>query len=178
MKKYLWLFASLISSFVFAQDYGPGNMIPDYGQTFTIESPGFETDTKNLLKAVIDVDRSFDPSQPNKLIETAARYLNMHEKAGVKPENMKLALVLHGNAVFDVMKDEFYSEKFPETEKNPNLPLIEALTRNGVQVILCGQSAAHHKVTKEKADENAEFALSAMTALVQLQNEDYRLIKF
>ncbi|MCM8568127.1 DsrE family protein [Gramella jeungdoensis] len=178
MKKSLWLLAFLISSFVFAQDYGPGNVIPDYGKTFTVESPEFKTNTSGELKAVIDVDRSFDPSQPNKLIETAARYLNMHEKAGVDPKNMKIALVLHGNAVFDIMKDEFYTEKYPEVKKNPNLPLIDALTNKGVQVILCGQSAAHHKVTREKADENAHFALSAMTALVQLQNDDYRLIKF
>lgn len=178
MIKKTCFFAFLIYSICPAQDYGPGNVIPDYGQTYTVESPEFETDTENMLKAVIDVDRSFDPSEPNKLIETAARYLNMHEKAGVDPENMKIALVLHGNAVFDVLKDEFYSEKFPGINKNPNLPLIEALTNKGVQVILCGQSTAHHKVTREKADENARFALSAMTALVQLQNDDYRLIKF
>ncbi|MCG9973212.1 DsrE family protein [Christiangramia crocea] len=178
MKKRLWVLTLCIASIGFSQDYVSGDVIPEYGKTFTVESPEFKTNTSNMLSAVIDVYRGFDPTQPNKLIETAARYLNMHEKAGVSPKNMKVALVIHGNAVFDLLQDQFYTEKYPEASKNPNLPLIQALANNGVQVIICGQSAAHHKVTREKADENAQFALSAMTALVQLQNDNYRLIKF
>lgn len=178
MVKYFWVLALLIAPMCHAQDYEAGNLIPEYGKTFSVKSPEFSTDTSEMLKAVIEVDRNFDPAQPNKLIETAARYLNMHEKAGVPPENLKVALVIHGKAVFDVLKDEFYTEKFPAVKQNPNLPLIKALAKNGVQVIVCGQSAAHHKVTREKANENSKFALSAMTALVQLQNDDYRLIKF
>ncbi|MDX1543940.1 MAG: DsrE family protein [Christiangramia sp.] len=178
MKNYLWYFTFLISSLSFSQNYEPGNVIPEYGKTFEVQSPEFSTDTSSMLKVVFDVDRSFDPSQPNKLIETAARFLNLHEKAGVPLENMKVALVLHGKAVQDVHKDEFYRGKYPEVSTNPNLPLIENLTQKGVQVILCGQSSAHYKVTREKADQNAKFALSAMTALVQLQNDNYRLINF
>lgn len=178
MLKHLYLLAIFACSLCYAQDYGPGNVIPEYGQTFEIESPDFETNTSEKLKAVIDVNRQFDKSSPNKLIETAARYLNMHEKAGVPEENMKLALVIHGSAVFDVLKDEYYSEKYPSEDTNPNLPLIEELVKNGVRVILCGQSASHHGVTRQKADGSVELALSAMTALVQLQNDNYQLIKF
>ncbi|MCP9201124.1 DsrE family protein [Gramella sp. GC03-9] len=178
MKNTLLLCSLLITGIACSQEYGTGNVIPEYGKTFTVPSPGFKTYTSSKLKMVLDIDRSFDPEQPNRLIETAARFLNMHEKAGVDPKNMEVALVLHGNAVFDVLEDEFYAEKFPNTKANPNLPLIKALAEKGVQIILCGQSAAHHKVTKEKASKPVKFALSAMTALVQLQNEDYRLVKF
>ncbi|APG60020.1 DsrE family protein [Christiangramia salexigens] len=162
----------------YAQQPVPGNLIAEYGKTFEVDSPGFKTDTTSKLKVVFDVNRSFDSTEPNKLIETAARFLNMHEKAGVDPKNMQVALVLHGKAVFEVLKDEYYKEKHAETDKNPNLPLIEILNQHGVQVIVCGQSAAHHGVTKLKADDNVKFALSAMTALVQLQNDNYRLINF
>jgi len=102
----------------------------------------------------------------------------MHEKAGVAPQNMKVALVLHGKAVNDVLKDEFYTEINSEESQNPNLPLIEALSKQGVEIILCGQSAAYHKVSKKKASDHVKFSLSAMTALVQLQNDGYQLIKF
>lgn len=178
MRKYLYLLALLSSSYTFSQHYGPGNVIPEYGKTFEIQSPEFETNTNGTFKALIDIDRQFDNASPNRLIETAARFLNMHEKAGVPVENMELALVVHGGAVFDLLEDEHYSQKYPGVKNNPNLPLIKKLVENGVQIIVCGQSAAHHQVTREKATNQVKFALSAMTALVQLQNDEYQLIKF
>jgi len=178
MKKALFFLFILFSTTSNSQELEPGNVITDFGKTFKVESPEFKTDTTSVLKVVFDVDRSFKASEPNALIETAARFLNMHEKAGVAPQNMKVALVLHGKAVNDVLKDEFYTEINPDESHNPNLLLIEALTDKGVQIILCGQSATYHNASKEKASENVKFALSAMTALVQLQNDGYQLIKF
>lgn len=178
MNKSLVLIFLLISSISFSQNLVSGNMIPEYGRTYLVESPEFKTDTTSLLKVVFDVGRNFDPAEPNKLIETAARFLNMHEMAGAKPDHMQVALVLHGKSVLDVLRDEFYSERFSDVERNPNLPLITALKEKGVRVILCGQSAAHYGVNRKNADDQVEFALSAMTALVQLQNKEYRLINF
>ncbi|GAA4319307.1 hypothetical protein GCM10023164_17390 [Christiangramia aestuarii] len=162
----------------FSQELKQGDLIPDYGKTYPISSPGFKTDTLSKMKVVFDVNRSFAEEEPNKLIETAARYLNMHEHAGVPPENMEVALVIHGKAVNDVLQDRYYRDEFPGQEANPNLPLLDALAENGVKIIVCGQSATHYGVTREKMDENASMALSAMTALVQLQNDNYRIINF
>ena len=178
MKKTLFLLFFLFSLNTFSQDLMPGDVIPDYGKTYPVETPGFKTDTSSVLKVVFDVNRSFDEAEPNKLIETAARYLNMHEHAGVDPGNMQVAIVLHGKAVQDALNDESYKKKFPGVTSNPNLPLIKALSENGVDIIICGQSATHYKVNRENTDEHAVFALSAMTALVQLQNDNYRLINF
>jgi len=178
MKKALFLFFILLTAISNSQELESGNVIPNFGKTFKVESPEFKTDTTSVLKVVFDVDRNFKPSEPNALMETAARFLNMHEKAGVAPQNMKVALVLHGKAVNDVLKDKFYTKINSEESQNPNLPLIDALSKQGVEIILCGQSAAYHKVSKEKTSEHVKFALSAMTALVQLQNDGYQLIKF
>lgn len=178
MKNTLFLLSILFSINTFSQELKQGDVIPEYGQTYPIPSPGFKTDTTTLLKVVFDVNRSFDEAEPNRLIETAARYLNMHEHAGVDPRNMNVAIVLHGKAVQDALNDEAYQEIFPAESSNPNLPLIKALSENGVQIIICGQSAAHYNVNPDNTSRNTEFALSAMTALVQLQNDNYRLIKF
>ncbi|MCH4823510.1 DsrE family protein [Gramella lutea] len=178
MNKYFFLLIILFTFSSFSQNLIEGEIIPEYGKTYPVKSPGFKTDTVSKMKVVFDVNRSFAEDEPNKLIETAARYLNMHENAGVSPENMEIALVIHGKAVQDVLKNKPYNERFPDEAVNPNIPLIEALVNNGVQVIVCGQSATHYKVFPENSDDNVSFALSAMTALVQLQNKNYRLIKF
>ena len=178
MKKLLVLLGFLITAVCHSQDFKAGKVIPDYGKTFEIKNPDYKTDTNSKLKVVFDVGRSFNPAETNKLIETAARFLNMHEKAGVDKKNMKVALVIHGSATNDVLLDEFYQEKNPTIEANPNIPLLRELAENGVDIILCGQSAAFHKITKDKAQKDVQFALSAMTALVQLQNDNYRLINF
>ena len=180
--KYLYIFLSLfIAEQIYSQELQKGSVIQDFGKTYKIEEPGFKTDTTTQFKVVFDIGRSFNnPSETNKLIESAARFLNMHEMAGVPMKNMEIALVFHGAATLDIVKNKLYVEKnkFPEITTNPNTPLLTALANKGVKLILCGQSAEHLKIKKEDLHKNVEIAISAMTALVQLQNDDYRLIHF
>lgn len=154
-----------------------GTIIPEFGTTYEVKNPDFETVTAQDFKVVFDIGRQFDnPKKVNPLFNTAARYLNMHAKAGVPKENMKVALVVHGAAANDLLNNSKYNELY-QTD-NPNLPLLTALNKAGVAIILCGQTAAHRKINKDDVHENVQFALSAMTALVTLQNLEYRLINF
>lgn len=179
IKQVLMLVAFLATSFIYAQEPHSGQIIEDYGNIYSVNNPEFKTDTTAQYKVVFDIGRSFDnSSQPNALIETAARFINMHREAGVPAKNIKVALVIHGAASTDILKDEYYQKKLPENAINPNSELISQLASQGVQVILCGQTAAHRKIAKAEALPEVQIALSAMTALVQLQNEGYRLINF
>ena len=181
MRYTLLYLALILSTSVLAQTQEAGNVINDFGKTYIVESPDFKTNTTETLKVVFDVGRSFDnPSKPNPLIETAARFLNMHEKAGVSIENMEVALVIHGAAANDLLIAEAYKEhnKLETQDYNPNGKLITALAEKGVTIILCGQTAAHRNITKENLHPDVKLALSAMTALVQLQNDGFRLINF
>lgn len=154
-----------------------GSIITEYGKTYEVKNPDFKTNTATHLKAVFDVGRSFgDSTKINPLINTAARYLNMHVAAGVPIEHLEVALVIHGNAANDILNNKNYNKKFGIN--NPNTPLISALTDKGVQIILCGQTAAHRNISKLDIHPKIQLALSAMTALVQLQNENYKLINF
>ncbi len=154
-----------------------GKIITEYGKTFNVVQPDFKTDKNSEFKAVFDVGRTFkDSSKVNALINTAARYLNMHVGAGVPFDKLKVALVIHGSAANDILNNTKYKAKYGID--NPNAGLVSALSEKGVQIILCGQTAAHRNITKQDALPEIKFALSAMTALVQLQNENYRLINF
>ena len=72
--------------------------------------------------------------------------------------------------------DVVYKEKYGVS--NPNLKLINQLTDAGVAVIICGQTAAYRNMDRKDVNPNVKFALSAMTALLQFQNDGYRFIKF
>ncbi|WP_109301184.1 DsrE family protein [Aquimarina sp. AU474] len=160
---------------IFSQN--KGQVISEFGKTYEVSAPGFKTDLQHELKVVFDVGRNFDDStKVNPLIHTAARYLNMHVDAGVAFKNLKVALVIHGSAANDILNNTKYNSIYGID--NPNAPLIAQLSAKGVQIILCGQTAAHRKILNDDTLPEIKMALSAMTALVQLQNENYRLINF
>lgn len=154
-----------------------GTIVKDFGPTFSVENADIKTDTSAQLKVIFDVSQSSeDKSMRNKYIETAARFLNMHANEGMKPQQLKVAMTIHGGAWQDVLDNESYKQKFGVD--NPNLPLINALSDAGVDVIICGQTASFRGMTKETMNPNVKIALSAMTALLQYQNKGYQFIKF
>jgi len=160
-----------------AQTKKTGPIIKDYGKVWAIENPDFKVDTSKEYKAVFDIMNSPENHESvNATIETAARFLNMHAQSGVPLENLKVALVVHNKASKDVITNEAYQKKYGAD--NPNQELIKALMDAGGQIIFCGQSSLSRDFPKEDLIEGVQLSLSAMTALIQLQDEDYRLIKF
>ena len=154
-----------------------GPVIENYGAVYGISHTDFKVATTEVLKVVFDVGRSYkNKNKPNPLIETAARFLNLHAQHGYNTENLHVALVIHGEAAYDLLTDKVYQSKFQTP--NPNTALIKELDEAGVEFVLCGQTAAYRNITKKEALPQIKWALSAMTALVHLQNINYRLIKF
>lgn len=154
-----------------------GPVIEQFGPVYDVDSPGFVTPTNMTYRAVFDVALSPDAAdQLNPRIESLARFLNMQARAGVKPEQVKLALVVHGAASKDMLSNAAYKARLGVD--NPNAPLLAALQSKGVRVILCGQTAAHRGFSRQELAPGVEISLSAMTALVALQSEGYELISF
>lgn len=163
--------------FSFGQEKTAGPVIKEFGKVATIENPDFKTNTSLEFKAIFDVMQS--PENKENLsayLETAARFLNMHAQAGVPTENLKVALVVHNLATKDILNNEAYRKKYGVA--NPNTELIKAFQASGAQVIVCGQSLVSRSYSKDELLPDVQVALSAMTALIQLQKDNYNLIKF
>ena len=155
----------------------PGPVIPSAGAVYAVPNPDFPTPPDRRYRAVFDVSETAEaPDEPNRGLNTVARFLNMHAQAGVPPSQLEAAVVVHGGAGKDLLNDSAYRARFGVA--NPNGPLLEALSEAGVRIILCGQTAASRDLPREQLAEPVEMALSAMTALVLLQDDDYRLIAF
>ena len=154
-----------------------GPVITDFGRTATVPHTDFVTDTTLVFKAVFDVSKApDDPAKRNPYIETIARFLNMHAKAGVPVENLKVRMAIHGQASYGLLKNEHYKEQFGLD--NPNIALLEAIDKAGVEIILCGQTAHFRNIQEEKRLPLTQMALSAMTILIQSQEAGYQLIAF
>lgn len=180
MKNYL---AFIILSFTIgtstAQSEKPitGPIIENYGAAFEIQKADLTLDKNTEYKVIFDVftDNSKD-GDVNPLINTVARYLNMHAKQGVPLKNMKVALILHGSATKSALSNVAFEKKY--STKNPNAELIEVLKNANVEVFVCGQSFLFNGFNLEDVSENVKVSLSALTALVAYQNNGYQIINF
>ena len=179
MRTILFTTTCVLSLFctLFAQEKKPGPVIPDYGAVWDVPRTDYPTETDRNFKVMFDIMNSpDDPAQRNASIETAARFLNMHSRAGVPRENMQVALIVHNKASTDLLEDQVYEERFGVP--NPNSEMLRQLIASGADVIFCGQSSLSRNVPIESTVEGVQLALSAMTAILQLKDKDYTLIKF
>jgi intracellular sulfur oxidation DsrE/DsrF family protein len=161
----------------FASDPVTGPVIENYGAVFAVPEGSFNLEPDRQYKVLMDIGKGpDDPSALNRYIESAARFLNMQSRNGIKPENIKLAFVLHGSGTHAALNDAAYSEHF--LVANANKGLIKALSKAGVDVYVCGQSAAYNGYGAEELLPEVKIAVSAMTVHVRLQQEGYQAILF
>jgi len=154
-----------------------GPLVPDYGAVFDVPNPEFQTDPNMEYRVMFDIyDSPDNPNALNRSLNTLARFLNMHAKAGVPASNLHVAAIVHNKASWDLLTDEAYQEKYGT--KNPNRELIEQLRATGAGIYQCGQSLYSRGVPREKLLPGVEVGLSAMTIIMHLQKEGYQLIKF
>ena len=123
-----------------------------------------------------DVAKPADEGTRNRGIESAARFINMHAAAGVDPDNIRVAVVVHGKAVHDLLAAEALEAR--EMPTNGSAAMVADMLSAGVRFIVCGQSAAAYGVTGEDLIPGVELALSAMTAHAQLQQRGYTVNPF
>lgn len=152
-----------------------GPVFTEYGPVYQIADRAVQLPENFVYKAVFDISKSSDePNQLNRQLESVARFINMHALNGVPLDKMDIAVVFHGGATKDLLNNKTYQKKF--SIDNPSLDLQHQLRSKGVKFYLCGQSMSFSGYNKQELDEPNDLALSAMTMLVILQAQGYRLL--
>lgn len=167
----------LLSAWTGCLAAGPetGPVIEDYGPVYYVPERPLELPAGYPMKAVFDVAATPDDSGVvNYRLETVARYLNMHARAGVGPERLETVVVLHGRAARSALRADAFEQRYGVP--NPDGELIRQLAQAGVRFIVCGQTAAAYGYRPGELAPVAEMSLSALTALIRLQGEGYALI--
>lgn len=155
--------------------FSDGPLIKGFGKNAPVQQ-SFTFDKATEFKIAFDVAKQGDTEKVNRKFDSLARFLNMHVANGVNPENIKLALVVHGKAGYDLLSNNAYQAKFDKN--NPNNRLLEELLKNNVAIVLCGQSAAYYDIQNKQLHNGVQMALSAMTAHVMLQKQGFTVNPF
>lgn len=155
--------------------FSTGPAIPGFGPVADVDG-NFTIPDGAVFKVSFDGNTAADAGTLNRTLVSAARFVNMHVRAGVPLDNISLAVVVHGGAVRDLIDAGRYAEL--AGGKNANAPLVEALTSSGVRIIVCGQSAVYYKVHGDDLLPGVEMALSAMTAHALLQRNGFTVNPF
>jgi len=119
------------------------------------------------LRHTFDAGTQAEEGEANRTLVSAARFINMHARAGVDAERIEVAVIVHGKAIHDV-----------SGEAPASAELVAALVDQGVKIYVCGQTAAYYDVSKDDLLPGVEMALSAMTMHALLQQQGYTLNPF
>lgn len=180
MKNFLFAFTVMICiSNCYSQKNktSTGPVFEEFGYVYSIENADLLLDTDKKYKVIFDVySDEKKSSQMNALINTVARFMNMHGQQGVKEENMDIVVVLHGAATKNALTEKKFKKLFKT--KHPNSELIEALVAKNVKIYVCGQSMKSKDYKASDISENVKISLSALTALVKYESEGYQIINF
>ena len=135
----------------------------------------YQPDVDKDYKAVFNLTRAAgEPDQVSQGLQHVARAVNLYAEANVPLERLDFVVVISGKATPVVLDNEHYRAKFGVD--NPNLPVIEQLSKVGVDVVVCSQALAMLGYPDSGVDKHVRLALSALTAVIELQQEGYALV--
>ena len=115
-----------------------------------------------------------EAGKPNGSFRRALSFIRAMEAEGVDAERVKVAIVVHGPAVFDVVTDARYGEKY-EGETNQAYNDIAQLIGYGAEIWVCGVAAEYHGVGNAHLIEGVKMAPSGTVAHAELQRRGFGL---
>lgn len=149
-----------------------GPVIRSTGQSVKVDDATFPIPEGHVFRNVYVIDRA-DTAGTNQQLTTIARFLNLHVRHGIPLERLHAAAVVHGSGWMSLLSDSAYGARFGG-RTNPSRQLVEELLANGVQLVLCGQTAGFRGVKRDELLPGVQLAISAMTALNVFQAQGYQ----
>lgn len=148
-------------------------IIPGYGGV--LPRPQAAEQPRAGAKVLFDITAESKPEDVHKGVERAARLLNLYGVSGLKATDVKIAIVLHGEATKTALSDTACKTHFG-VDHNPNLPLIHGLKEAGVDVYVCGQALNYKGFVESEVAEDVSIAASAMTVSINRQADGFSVL--
>ncbi|MBN7812113.1 DsrE family protein [Algoriphagus sp. H41] len=152
-------------------------IVKGFGGIYEIPDASERPDPSLEYKILVDLSTGADDNkQVSRWVDNIARMMNLHGLAGVPGDRLKVKVVVHGGAIFTLLNDENYQQRF-ETS-NPNLKVYEALKAAGADIMVCGQSMVARNLKTADLWPGVRVAHSALTTITTYVPQGYILLKF
>jgi intracellular sulfur oxidation DsrE/DsrF family protein len=148
--------------------------IKDIGGVHVWPEATLRPNTTDTYKAVFDVTKAGDANKMNAALAHVARAVNVFAAAGVPLAHLEFVVVLHGPATPVALDAKSFAAKFGHP--NPDLEVIAALKKAGVQILVCGNALGDMGYTPSEVNPDVKVALSALSTLIILQDQGYALL--
>jgi intracellular sulfur oxidation DsrE/DsrF family protein len=129
-------------------------------------------DAKTVYKVLFDFEAPLKPNEVYPGLQAVARYVNTLAKTGVPADHRKIAVVFHQGSTDLVMNNEAFKGRY-EGQDNPNIALIQALKKAGVELHVCGQAVMARKIDPKTIQPEIQLDLWALTTIVNYQLRGY-----
>ena len=171
------LVLGLLPAVAMAADNGfwQTSAIAGAGKIHPLPQAAYQPDRNATYKAVFLLDAAAKkPDEVNPGLDRVARAVNLYAQAGVPLNHLKFVAIAAQGATPLALDNAHYKAKFGID--NPNLPLIERLRKDGVDVAVCGQAWAGFHFDYAWKDSRVTLALSGITTAIDLQQQGYALM--
>lgn len=146
--------------------------IPGFGAVRPLPQARYRPSGHDQIKVVFDVHRAAPQADRiNPALERVAATINAYVAGGTPLDQLKLVAVIAGAATPAALDDAHYRQRFGRP--NPNLPLLAALTKAGVDIVVSGQSLARQRFADDWIAQPVALALSSATTLTLLEQQGY-----
>ena len=149
------------------RDFGPVHVWPE-----AVDRPN----ARSTYKALFDVTQGNPAADKvNPGLDHIARAVNTFAAAGVPLSHLKFDVIIHGGVTAIALGEKAYMAKYGHA--NPNLAVIAALRKAGVNVMVCGNALGDMQFTPAEVNPDIKVALSALSTLIIQQDQGYALVR-
>jgi intracellular sulfur oxidation DsrE/DsrF family protein len=128
-------------------------------------------------RAIFDATLAADrPGQLLPALNMAGSELNALGVTGVPLGYAKFVVVFHDAALNGILADARYRTKYGIP--NPNLPVLSALKKAGVELYACGQNLASAHIDPSTISRDVTVASDALIVLMTYQNDGFALLSY
>lgn len=138
--------------------------------SFATEKPDPNIKYKLMFELVSKNPDSLMNEIDGGLVEIA-RVINLHYASGVPVKNIIPLIVVHGPALAAISTNKYYNDNFKID--NPNLKVIEDLSKLGGKFIACGQAMAFFEFKQDELLPLVKVSLTAQTVLSSYRFKGY-----
>ena len=152
--------------------------VPKADPDVAVPGSQFLASNRHDYRVVFEARRGADkPDQLVPAVNMAGSELNTLAAHGIRRSNVHFVVVFHTTASNEAVLDNAHYRARHGVD-NPNLPVLEALRRQGVKLYVCGQSLLGDGVPLEAVSKEVTLAEDGVVVLMTYGAEGYAQLVF